>query len=112
MDATRQSSGTLDDVLTVESELAERIGSERRNAARWLTERKCEIDEASRSELAEIQRVAKENEEAAKKAAAANAAAIVERSIALAARLQALDDAQLGSIVRKHLAAILPGAAP
>lgn len=111
MDATPET-GTLEDVLAVERELAERVGSERRNAARWLEEEKREIDETAQSELARIQREAQENENAAKNAARANAAAIVERSIALAASLEALDDAHLKPIVRKHLAGIVPGAPP
>ena len=112
MDATRAEAGPLESVLAVERELAELIGSERRKAAQWLEERKREIDETAKAELVRLQHDAQENEEAAKKAGAEHAAAIVEQSRTLAGRLETLDDDRLRPIVRKHLAWIVPGATP
>jgi len=101
----------LEDVLAVEREIAGLLGTERGKAAQWLEERKAEIDAAAQTELARIEQNARDGEEAAKRAAAAKAAAIVERAGSVAARIEALDDARLAPLVARHVAAILPGAA-
>ena len=100
----------LEDVLAVECEIADRIGAERANAARWLEERKREIDEAAEAERASRVRLEAANDDAARKAGAAKAAAIVEQANSFATRLQSIDDARLEPIVRKHLAFLVPGA--
>lgn len=102
-------SGSLDDVLAVERELAELMAAERGKAARWLEERRGEIASAAKAEHARIEQSVREQEAAAGNAAAGEAAVLVEQSRALARRIEALDDTRLGPIVRKHLAGIVPG---
>lgn len=107
--AIPRTGSSLDDVLDVERELAELMGAERQKAARWLAERRGEIDSAAKAEVERIERSAREDEETAKKAAAEKAGGIVEQSESVARRMEALDDARLAPIVRKHLACIVPG---
>jgi hypothetical protein len=104
------SGNPLEDVLTVEREIAELLGNERTKAAQWLEEQKRDIDAAAQTELAHIEQNAHGGEETARRAAAANAAAIVERARAFAARIDALEDARLAPLVLEHLSFILPGA--
>lgn len=101
----------LEDVLTVEREIADLLGTERGKAAIWLEERKREIDAAAQTELEHIEQKARDDEEVAKRAAAGKAAAIVERAESFVARIEALDDARLAPLVRKSIGSILPGAA-
>ncbi|HEX6639979.1 MAG TPA: hypothetical protein VF215_02645 [Thermoanaerobaculia bacterium] len=107
--AIPRTDSSLDDVLAVERELAELMGAERRKAARWLEERRREIESTAKAELRRLEQSAREDEETAKKSAAEKAAVIVEQSGSIARRIEALDDARLGPIVRKHLACLVPG---
>jgi hypothetical protein len=102
----------LEDILAVEREIAEMIGAEQSKAVRWLDESKQAIDREARAELARLHEVAVQDEIAAKKAAAEQAAGLIEQSKSLACRIEALADAQLRPIVSKHLASIIPGAKP
>jgi flagellar biosynthesis/type III secretory pathway protein FliH len=106
---TRMPEDPLEDVLTAEREIAELLGTERHKAALWLEERKREIDAAEQTELAAIEQDARAGEETARRAATGKAKAIVEQARALAARLEALDDARLVPVVGRHIASILPG---
>lgn len=101
----------LEDVLTVEREIADLLGTARGKAALWLEEQKRNIDAAGRTELEHIEQDARDGEEAAKRAAAEKATVIVERAESFVARIEALDDARLAPLVRKHIGSILPGAA-
>lgn len=107
--AIPRTDSSLDDVLAVERELAELMGTERRKAARWLEERRREIDSAAKVERERLEHSAREDEDTATKSAAEKAAVIVEQSVSLARRIEALDDARLSPIVRKHLACLVPG---
>jgi hypothetical protein len=102
----------LEDILAVEREIAEMIGAEQSKAVRWLDESKQAIDRDARAELARLQEAAAQDEIAAKKVAAEQAAGLIEQSRSVARRIEALDDAQLRPIVSKHLTSIVPGAKP
>lgn len=106
--AIPRTDSSLDDVLGVERELAELMGAERRKAARWLEERKREIESAAKVERERLEHSAREDEENAKNTTAENAAVIVEQSVSIARRIDALDDARLAPIVRKHLGCLVP----
>lgn len=100
---------SIEEIFTVEREIAAMLDGERLKSIRWLDETRNAIDQAAQAELVRLEESAAQDEAAAKASAAENAAAIVERAKSFAARIDRLDDAHLTAIVRKQIAAIVPG---
>lgn len=103
---------SIEEILTVEREIAAMLDGERLKSIRWLEETRKTIDQAAQDDLVRIKASAAQDEAAAKRSAAENAAAIVEQAKSFATRIDRLDDAPLAAIVRKQIACIVPGAGP
>ena len=103
------SEGTLQEVVEVEQQIRAMLDAESARSTAWRNRRRLEIDEARRSEFAELESERIRQQEAAASVAAAKAAEIVRQARIEAERIAGLSDAGLGDIVWRHTARILPG---
>lgn len=100
---------TLAEILGVEHELRERLDAEREQASRWLEQKRREIDLAHAARVSQLQSEAAQRRELALAAARERGAAVVRDTEAAAAAQSAVGDEHIRPLVRRHLAAILPG---
>ena len=103
---------TLAEVLDIESEIKETLEAEKQRALRWLEQTKRQIQQATEDEVARLKQSAGQREALAKQAAADQAAEVERRAVALADRVDKLDDRRLRQLVWPHIAGIAPQSQP
>jgi flagellar biosynthesis/type III secretory pathway protein FliH len=103
---------TLREVFDVEREISVALAAERQKADEWLERARREIDQWKTSEIADLRASAAREREAAEKAAREQAAATIARTKSAADRVRSLTDAELAPLIRRQLAALLPGRTP
>lgn len=100
---------TLQEVFGVEREISGMLAAERKKADEWLERARREIDQWTTSEIAALKTSAARDQEAAREVARERAAATLAQAMSATDRVRGLPDAQLAPLVRRHLAALLPG---
>lgn len=104
--------GPLTAVLEAERTAAAAIAAAKLEAEAWLETQRVTIAHERDATLQALAARAAANEEAARQAASAGAAKMVAAADQFSRELRALSDRELGSIVARHIAAILPGPEP
>lgn len=104
--------GPLMAVLEAEKTAAAAIAAAKREAEAWLEAQRRTIARERDAILQALAARAAADEEAARQAAGTGAAKMVAAADQFSRELRALSDRELGSIVARHLAAILPGPEP
>jgi len=99
---------TLKEVLEVEKQIKEMLDDETRKAQQWLEQARRETERATHAARAQLEVFVTQSEEAAEKAAEAEAAAIIREAQALAERIEALDEQALRRLVWQHIAEVGP----
>ena len=103
---------TLAEILRVEKELREQLDGEQARAAAWLAETRRELDASHERELESLEATDVAGESAAAQAACDEAARVLREARNAARIAEGLRPDDLRPLVRRHLAAILPGGAP
>jgi len=103
---------TLAEILRVEKELREQLDDEQARAAAWLAESRRELDAAHGRELEALEAAGAASEPAAAQAARDEAAQLLRAAQEAARLAEGLRPEDLRPVVRRHLAAILPGGLP
>jgi len=103
---------TLREVFDVEREISVALAAERQKADEWLERARREIDQWKTSEIEALKASAAREQDAAEKAARDQAAATLARTKSAADRVRGLTDAELAPLIRRQLAALLPGPTP
>ena len=102
---------TLQEVLGVEREISGTLAAERQRADDWLERARCEIEQWKASEIAGLKASAARERDAAQQVARQQAAATLAQAKSATDRVRGLTDAELAPLVRRQLAALLPGRA-
>lgn len=102
---------TLQEVFGVEREISGTLAKERQNADEWLERAHREIEQWKTSEIAGLKASAAREQDAAQQVAREQAAATLARVKSATDRVRGLTDAELAPLVRRQLAALLPGRA-
>lgn len=103
---------TLAEILRVEKELREQLDAERSRAAEWLAATRRETEQAHQRDVDALRASAGQGEAAAAQAARDQADQIIREAEAGVRGRVRLPEDELRSVVRRHLAAILPGNSP
>lgn len=103
---------TLAEILRVEKELRQQLDDERARAAAWLAETYREAEAAHGRELEALEATGATGESASAQAASDEAEQLLQQAESAAGLAGRLRPEDLGPLVRRHLAAILPGGAP
>ena len=104
--------GPLAEVLDAEKSAAAAIAAAKVEAGAWLEAERLAIVRARDAELAAMAVRAAADEEAARHAASARAAAIVGAADQFSREVRAIGDRELAAIVVRHVASIIPGPPP
>ena len=110
--ALRADEGLLAEVFDAEKAAAAAIAAAKQEAHAWLEAERLAIASAKEAAVTLLAAQAAEREEAARKAAVADAANIVVDAETFARELRALRDAELQPLVAGHLASLIPERAP
>jgi len=103
---------TLAEILCVEKELRRQLDDERARAEEWLAATRRELDAAHERELGALEAAGVAGEPAAARDASERAAQLLREAGDAARIAGGLRPGDLRPLVRRHLAAILPGGAP
>ncbi|MBS0396732.1 MAG: hypothetical protein JSR54_19080 [Proteobacteria bacterium] len=103
--------GTLEEVLGVERQIAGELAAARQQAGDWLDSARREIEAGRQAGLEQLKSAGTADAQALERSSQARAAAIAAQAGEWEARVQGLDDAALRPIVRRALAALVPGGA-
>lgn len=103
---------TLAEILRVEKELREQLDEARARAGKWLAETRRELDASHEHELGALGAPGVAGEPAAAQAARDEAARLLAEAEGAARLAGRLGPEDLRPLLRRHLAAILPGGAP
>jgi hypothetical protein len=103
---------TLAEILRVEKELREQLDDEQARAAAWLAETRRRADAAHASALESLTAAGATGESASVRAARDEAGRLVAEARQAARLAGQMRPEDLQPLVRRHLAAILPGGAP
>ena len=104
--------GPLTAVLEAEKSAAATIAAAKLEAEAWLEAQRVAIAQERDATLQALAARAAADEEAARQAASAGAAKMVAAADQFSRELHAFSDRELGSVVARHMAAILPGPEP
>jgi len=104
----RMGQDTLQEVLEVERRIRELLDAETHKAQQWLEQALRESEQAAQATRAQLQASLAQREAAARRAADAEADALVRRARVIAERIAALDEEILLPIVWRHMAVIGP----
>ena len=104
--------GPLAEVLEAEKTAAAAIAAARLEAEAWLEAERVTIARDKDAKMQALAARAAADEEAARQAASTDAAKTVAAADQFSRELRALSERELGPIVARHLAAILPGPEP
>ncbi len=102
---------TLQEILGVEREIREQLDAERDRASLWLEAARREIDASHQAELARIAGASQGSGNAAREAARAGAAQVLEAAREAVNAVENLRDDELVARVRGRIAVIVPEAA-
>jgi DNA repair exonuclease SbcCD ATPase subunit len=100
---------TLQEVFGVEREISGTLAAERQKADEWLDRARREVSQWQASEIAGLRASAARDQEVAQLAAREKAAATLAQATSATDRVRGLTDAELAPLVRRQLAALLPG---
>lgn len=100
---------TLHEVFGVEREISGTLAAERQKVDEWLDRARREIEQWKTSEIAALKASAAREEDTARRAAREQGEATLARATSAADRVRGLADAELAPLVRRQLAALLPG---
>jgi len=103
---------TLAEILRVEKELREQLDAERRRASEWLAATRRDLDAAHQRDLEALRAAAAQGDAGAAGEASQQAAQLIREAEEAARRADRCQPEDLRPVVRRHLAAILPGGAP
>jgi hypothetical protein len=104
--------GLLAEVFEAEKVAAAAITAARLEAETWLNGERASIGNETDASLKALAAQAADNEAAARRAAAEDAAQIVAEAEAFSRELHALDDRELVPLVARHVASLIPGSQP
>ncbi|NJD31108.1 MAG: hypothetical protein FIB04_04415 [Gammaproteobacteria bacterium] len=101
---------TLQEILGVEREIREQLDAERDKASLWLEATRREIEASHQAELARLAGVSQCGENAAREAAEAGAAHVLEAARKAVGAVENLRDDELVPRVRECISVIIPEA--
>jgi vacuolar-type H+-ATPase subunit H len=99
---------TLAEILDVEKGIRAELDAERDKAGRWLEGARREIERDHEAALARLQAEAGRRRDALLQAARDEAAGVIQRAGQTASRQALVSDEQLRTVLRRHIAGILP----
>jgi len=100
---------TLDEILEAEKEIKDMLDGERKRADQWLEQTKLEIATTTKAKIAKVAESVTQSKGAAKKAAEATAAEIVQQALFVAQRIESLEEDRLQRIVWEHIVEYIAG---